>query len=66
MRRPTFTLVNPSPIGVVTGPFSATLLRRIESSSSPRQRRAVLLDRERRRRRDVSHSIVHARRLEDA
>ena len=30
---PTFTLVNPSPMGVVTGPFSATLLRRIESRS---------------------------------
>ena len=28
------TLVNPVPIGVVTGPFSATLLRRIESMSS--------------------------------
>ena len=34
MRRPTLTLVNPSPIGVVTGPFSATLLRSIESSSA--------------------------------
>src|SRR6185503_7078785 len=31
---PTFTLVNPSPIGVVTGPFNATLFRRIESISS--------------------------------
>jgi hypothetical protein len=28
------TLVNPSAIGVVTGPFSATLLRLIDSSSS--------------------------------
>src|SRR5688500_18532184 len=33
-RRPTCTLVNPPPTGVVTGPLSATLLRRIESSSS--------------------------------
>ena len=34
MRSPTLTLVNPCAIGVVTGPFSATLLRRIESTSS--------------------------------
>ena len=34
MRSPTFTLVNPSPTGVVTGPFSATLFFLIESSSS--------------------------------
>ena len=34
MRSPTFTLVNPSPMGVVTGPLSATLFFRIESSSS--------------------------------
>ena len=34
MRRPTFTLVKPSPIGVVTGPLSATLLRLIDSSSA--------------------------------
>ena len=34
LRRPTLTLVMPSAIGVVTGPFSATLLRLIESSSS--------------------------------
>src|SRR2546425_1424985 len=33
LRSPTFTLVNPPPTGVVTGPLSATLLRRIESSS---------------------------------
>ena len=46
MRSPTLTLVNPSPIGVVTGPFSATLLRRIESISSSGQRRAAALERE--------------------
>ena len=34
LRSPTLTLANPVPIGVVTGPFSATLLRRIESMSS--------------------------------
>ena len=34
MRRPTLTLVKPSPIGVVTGPFSATFVRLTESSSS--------------------------------
>src|SRR6267378_663986 len=34
-RRPTLTLVNPPPTGVVTGPLSATLFRRIDSSSSP-------------------------------
>jgi hypothetical protein len=34
LRRPTLTLVNPPPTGVVTGPLSATLLRLIESSSS--------------------------------
>ena len=33
-RSPTLTLVKPSPTGVVTGPFSATLLRRTESMSS--------------------------------
>jgi hypothetical protein len=33
-RSPTLTLANPVPIGVVTGPFSATLVRRIESMSS--------------------------------
>src|SRR5262245_59236282 len=35
LRRPTLTLVNPSAIGVVTGPFSATLFRLIDSSRSP-------------------------------
>ena len=45
LRRPTLTLVKPPPIGVVTGPFSATLLRSIESSSS-RQRGAVSLERQ--------------------
>ncbi len=34
LRSPTFTLVNPPPTGVVTGPLSATLLRLIDSSSS--------------------------------
>ena len=34
LRRPTLTLVNPPPTGVVTGPLSATLFRSIESSSS--------------------------------
>src|SRR5688572_5056454 len=34
LRSPTLTLVNPSPIGVVHGPLSATLFRVIESSSS--------------------------------
>ncbi len=34
LAQPTLTLVKPPPIGVVTGPLSATLLRRIESSSS--------------------------------
>ena len=34
LRSPTLTLVNPPPIGVVTGPFRATLLRRIESRSA--------------------------------
>ncbi len=34
MRRPTFTLVKPSPMGVVTGPLSATRVRFTESSSS--------------------------------
>ena len=34
MRSPTLTLVKPSAIGVVTGPFSATLFRLTESSSS--------------------------------
>ena len=43
-RSPTFTLVKPSPTGVVTGPFRATRLRRIDSSSVVGQRRAVLLD----------------------
>src|SRR6187401_1513547 len=33
LRSPTLTLLNPPPTGVVTGPFSATLVRRIESSS---------------------------------
>src|SRR5258708_81836 len=33
LRNPTFTLVNPSPIGVVTGPFKATLLRATDSRS---------------------------------
>ena len=34
LRSPTFTLVKPSPIGVVTGPLSATLFRRIDARSS--------------------------------
>src|SRR5947208_11460508 len=34
LRRATLTLVKPSAMGVVTGPFSATLLRLTESSSS--------------------------------
>ena len=34
LRRPTLTLVNPFPIGVPMGPFSATPVRRTESSSS--------------------------------
>ena len=34
LRRPTLTLVKPSPIGVVTGPLSATLFRLIESRSA--------------------------------
>ena len=46
LRSPTFTLVKPSPIGVVTGPFSATLLRLIESSSCRRQRLAEPLERD--------------------
>ena len=33
LAQPTLTLVNPLPIGVVTGPLRATLFRRIESSS---------------------------------
>src|SRR5712691_5890935 len=33
-RNPTLTLVNPPPTGVVSGPFSATLFREIDSSSS--------------------------------
>ena len=37
--------MNPPPTGVVTGPFSATLLRLIESSSSAGSGRAVLLER---------------------
>ena len=45
MRSPTLTLVNPSPIGVVTGPLSATLFLRIESSSSSRQRLVEALER---------------------
>src|SRR5258707_963027 len=32
-RSPTFTLVNPPPTGVVSGPFNATLFRAIASSS---------------------------------
>src|SRR6185503_4986831 len=32
-RSPTFTLANPPPTGVVSGPFNATLLRAIDSSS---------------------------------
>ena len=46
MRRPTLTLVNPSAIGVVTGPFSATLLRWIESMSSTGSGAAGPLERE--------------------
>ena len=46
MRSPTLTLVNPWPIGVVTGPFSATLFRRIESSSSAGSALAGPLERE--------------------
>src|SRR5688572_17434963 len=33
-RSPTLTLVNPSPTGVVTGPFNATLFRRTDAMSS--------------------------------
>ena len=44
LRSPTFTLVKPSAIGVVTGPFSATLFSRIESSSADRQRLAESLE----------------------
>ena len=45
LRKPTLTEVKPLPIGVVTGPLSATLLRRIESSSVLRQRFAKFLQR---------------------
>ena len=59
------TLVNPSPIGVVTGPFSATLLRRIESSSSTGSVVAGALERE-----DAGVVALpvdrHAGRVEDA
>ncbi len=45
LRRPTLTLVNPPPTGVVTGPLSATVLRSIESSSSGGSGDVVALDR---------------------
>ena len=48
-RRPTLTLVNPPPTGVVTGPLSATLFRSIESSSSGGSGVPCSLERERRR-----------------
>ena len=38
----TLTLRKPFPTGVVIGPLSATLLRRIESSTSVRERGPVL------------------------
>jgi hypothetical protein len=34
LRKPTLTLENPPPMGVPTGPFSATLFRRIDSMRS--------------------------------
>ena len=49
LRSPTLTLVKPSAIGVVTGPFSATLFRWIDSMQLDRQRLAGALERERRR-----------------
>ena len=65
MRSPTLTLVKPSPIGVVTGPLSATLLRRIESMSSSGSGWPVVRRRSRRRR-ACSQSIATPARVEDA
>jgi hypothetical protein len=43
LRRPTFTLVNPLPIGVVIGPFNADLVPRDRIEERLRQGGAVFL-----------------------
>ena len=56
LRSPTLTLVKPSPIGVVTGPLSATLFRRMDSRSVGGQRVPRALERD-----DARHRAVPSR-----